>query len=79
MEAVRGSGEALRDRSAICQRLQTGGLWDCAEGAVANLDVEYPQLAQPAAFVCAQKSCSSPIRKPELLLTRANPLAQECN
>ena len=50
--------------------------WDRAEGAMPNPDVEYPQLAQPAAFVCTQKSCSSPIRKPELLLTRANQLAQ---
>ena len=33
-------------------------------------------FAQPAAFVCTQKSCSSPIRKPELLLSRANQLAQ---
>ena len=50
--------------------------WDRAEGSMPNPDVEYPQLPQPAAFVCTQKSCSSPIRKPELLLTKANQLAQ---
>jgi len=50
--------------------------WDRAEGPLPNPDVEYPDLAQPAAFVCTQKSCSSPIRKPELLLSRANQLAQ---
>jgi uncharacterized protein YyaL (SSP411 family) len=50
--------------------------WDRAEGPLPNPDVEYPQLAQPAAFVCTQKSCSSPIRKPEQLLSRANQLAQ---
>ena len=50
--------------------------WDRAESPLPNPDVEYPQLAQPAAFVCTQKSCSSPIRKPELLLSRANQLAQ---
>ena len=50
--------------------------WDRAEGLLPNPDVEYPQLAQPAAFVCTQKSCSSPIRKPEQLLSRASQLAQ---
>lgn len=49
--------------------------WDRAEGNLPNADVEYPQLSQPAAFVCTQRSCSSPIRKPEVLLSRANQLA----
>ena len=50
--------------------------WDHAEGPMPNPDVEYPQLSTAAAFVCTQKSCSSPIRKAELLLSWANQLAQ---
>ena len=35
--------------------------WDRAEGAMRNPDVRYPQLAQPAAFVCTNGACSAPI------------------
>ena len=39
--------------------------WDRAEGKLSNADVAYPKLAKPAAFVCTDKICSSPIFDPE--------------
>lgn len=44
--------------------------WDPAEGPLPNMDVEYPQLKQAAAFTCVDGRCSSPISQPELILTR---------
>lgn len=35
--------------------------WDIREGAMPNPDVQYPQLARAAAFVCSNKSCSRPL------------------
>ena len=35
--------------------------WDPAEGRLANPDVTYPVLPQPAAFVCTDRSCSLPL------------------
>ncbi len=39
--------------------------WDSAEGALRNDDVEYPQLKRAAAFVCTERTCSTPIHEPE--------------
>ena len=35
--------------------------WDTREGRLPNPDVHYPQLSRPAAFVCADRTCSPPI------------------
>lgn len=35
--------------------------WDRAEGKMPNPDINYPKLTKPAAFVCTNKACSSPI------------------
>jgi uncharacterized protein YyaL (SSP411 family) len=50
--------------------------WDKREGVLPNADVEYPELKQAAAFVCTDKSCSSPILKAEQLLAKAERLSQ---
>ena len=36
-------------------------LWDPAEGKLVNPDVAYPVLDKPAAFLCTDKICSSPL------------------
>jgi uncharacterized protein len=50
--------------------------WDKREGALANADVEYPELSKPAAFVCTERSCSSPIFDPAKLLVKAAALSR---
>lgn len=35
--------------------------WDTAEGKLPNPDVQYPPLQKPAAFVCTNQTCSSPL------------------
>lgn len=35
--------------------------WDTREGRLPNPDVRYPELKQPAAFVCTSRTCSPPI------------------
>ena len=35
--------------------------YDRAEGPLAKMDVEYPELPKPAAFTCTGNACSSPI------------------
>ena len=42
-------------------------LLDETEGALPNLDVEFPRLDRPAAFVCADGRCSLPAFTPEEL------------
>ena len=44
--------------------------WDKREGKLPNPDVEYPELKHAAAFICTERSCSSPITKPEQLVAR---------
>jgi uncharacterized protein YyaL (SSP411 family) len=39
--------------------------WDRSEGPLPNPEVEYPDLGQAAAFLCADGSCSSPIFSPD--------------
>ena len=45
-------------------------LLDARDGALPNLDVEFPQLDRPAAFVCANGRCSLPAFTPEELRKR---------
>ena len=45
-------------------------LWDRRDGALPNLDVEFPQLDRTAAFVCAAGRCSLPAFTPEDLQKR---------
>jgi uncharacterized protein YyaL (SSP411 family) len=35
--------------------------WDTREGKLPNPDVQYPELEKAAAFVCTDRTCSSPI------------------
>jgi len=49
--------------------------WDPVEGPLPNQDVEYPELARPAAFACAGGRCSSPAYEPEDVRKRAEALA----
>jgi uncharacterized protein YyaL (SSP411 family) len=41
--------------------------WDSQEGALPNSDVEYPTLADAAAFICTERSCSAPVFSAEKL------------
>jgi uncharacterized protein YyaL (SSP411 family) len=43
---------------------------DPDEGALPRTDIEYPLLPDPAAFLCANGTCSVPIRKPDELMRR---------
>jgi uncharacterized protein YyaL (SSP411 family) len=50
--------------------------WDKREGDLPNPDVQYPELSRPAAFVCTERSCSSPITDPAKVLAKAALLSQ---
>ena len=50
--------------------------WDKREGTLPRGDVEYPELDTPAAFVCTERSCSSPITDPAKLLLKAAALSK---
>ena len=39
--------------------------WDRSEGRLTNADVAYPKLSRSAAFICTDKTCSSPIYDPD--------------
>jgi uncharacterized protein len=43
---------------------------DRTEGALPNPDVQYPDLDSAAAYVCTDRSCSSPIDSPEKLTAK---------
>ncbi len=45
--------------------------WDKREGSLPNNEIDYPELAQAAAFVCTAKSCSSPILDAAKLIQKA--------
>lgn len=49
--------------------------WDRREGALPNMDVEFPELKQAAAFACANKRCSLPAFKPEEIAVRVDRLS----
>jgi hypothetical protein len=48
--------------------------WDPREGPLPNADVEYPELAKPAAFACARGRCSSPAYTPDEVRKRVDAL-----
>lgn len=50
--------------------------WDRAEGRLPNPDVAYPKLAKPAAFICTDKICSSPIYDPDEIAPTIQRLAK---
>jgi len=55
---------ALSKYSLTYRRIE---VWDRAEGPLPNKDVQYPELDQPAAFVCADGRCSLPLMTVEKL------------
>jgi uncharacterized protein YyaL (SSP411 family) len=44
--------------------------YDRSEGPLARMDVEYPDLPKPAAFVCTGNACSSPMFTAEKLIQK---------
>lgn len=50
--------QAAHRQPGVYRRVE---LWDRAEGNLVNPDVAYPQLDKPAAFLCTDKTCSSPL------------------
>ncbi|MEO8630922.1 MAG: DUF255 domain-containing protein [Betaproteobacteria bacterium] len=48
--------------------------WDRREGAMPNADVQYPELAKAAAFVCTSGACSLPQFEPGQIITLAERL-----
>lgn len=50
--------QAAHRQNGIYRRIE---LWDPAEGKLFNPDVAYPVLDKPAAFLCTDKLCSSPL------------------
>jgi hypothetical protein len=46
-------------------------LWDRRDGPLPNSDVEFPDLARPAAFACVNGRCSLPAFEPKDLRARA--------
>ncbi len=48
--------------------------WDHREGQLPNPDVQYPELKTAAAFVCTDRTCSTPIFKADDLQTRVDKL-----
>ena len=73
---VVGRREDAGARSLLAAAVSDAGsykrveLWDRREGALPNLDVEFPELDRPAAFVCADGRCSLPAFTPEELAKR---------
>jgi uncharacterized protein YyaL (SSP411 family) len=55
---------ALSDYPLTYRRIE---LWDRADGPLPNNDIQYPELDQPAAFVCAEGRCSLPLLSVEKL------------
>jgi len=48
--------------------------WDARAGRLPNPDVHYPELARPAAFVCADRTCSPPILQAQDIRTKVDRL-----
>ncbi len=48
--------------------------WDPSEGRLPNSDVQYPELKKSAAFICTNRTCSSPIFKAEELPAKVDKL-----
>ncbi|MGH8727208.1 MAG: thioredoxin domain-containing protein [Burkholderiales bacterium] len=65
-------GKALQ-YPAIYRRIEW---WDRSEGALANPDVEYPEMEQAAAYICVNKACSLPIFNPGEVIATADRLLE---
>ena len=50
--------------------------WDKREGALANPDVQYPELDEPAAFACTDRICSLPVFDPVELANTVNKIVR---
>ena len=50
--------------------------WDQQEGPLPKPDVQYPALRAAAAFICTDRSCSSPIYNADELGTRVEKLSR---
>jgi uncharacterized protein YyaL (SSP411 family) len=48
--------------------------WDRRQGPLPNMDVEFPEMKEAAAFACANKRCSLPVFKPEGIAERVDRL-----
>ncbi len=51
--------------------------WDKREGAMLNPDVDYPEFAKAAAFVCTNKRCSLPIFSAERIPVTIKMLSED--
>ena len=49
--------------------------WDAREGKLPNPDVQYPELAKSAAFICTNRACSAPIFNAADLQARVDKLS----
>lgn len=73
---VEGSKDDATARSLFQTALLSGPAfirvewWDPSEGAPPRMDVQYPKLAHPAAFLCTASACSSPITDTNVLESR---------
>ena len=74
---VAGSREDPRTQALFKAALKSGRpnlvviLHDPASGPPTNLDLGFPPLKQPAAFLCGKGTCSSPLTTPEAILEAA--------
>ena len=48
--------------------------WDTRDGRLPNPDVQYPELKNPALFICTNNACSAPIYKPEAVGAKVDKL-----
>ena len=74
--AARGLFQAALAYPSSYKRLEW---WDRREGRLPNPDVQYPELKTPAAFICTNTTCSSPIFKVEDLPGRVDKLLKNSN
>lgn len=69
------SDVGAREMFLAAQRAPTGykriEWWDRAEGRLPNPDVQYPELARAAGFVCTDSTCSLPVFDGEALFALA--------
>ncbi len=67
--AARALFEAALQYPSFYKRLEW---WDTREGKLPNPDVQYPSVRRAAAYVCTERTCSSPIFRPEEISAKVN-------